>query len=105
MRRNLAVELAAPAAGNGGGTARAAAIGGDAVIANEIAVPGDECVAARRAARVFQIADAAGQIAGVDVPQTVGAADGGGCQQHVGGGVGRVHHLVVGMERGDVPRD
>src|SRR5689334_21670052 len=64
--RDLAVELAAPPAGDRGAARRAAAVGRDAILADVIAVTRDQQLVARGAARVLEVADLAGQIAGVD---------------------------------------
>ena len=101
----MAVEARAPAPGHDRRARRAAAIRSDAVIPDVIAVPANEHVAARRAACVLEAADAARQVAGIDVPQAVRAADRRGVDQHARSRVRRIGHLVIGVKRGDVPRN
>ena len=72
---------------------------------DHISAPLDERRAAPTASRVFEVADAAGTIARIHVPQPALPADRGGGHQLMRGRVGAVGHLVVGVKRGDVPRD
>ncbi len=72
-RGDLAVEGRAPAAGDGRGAVRARPIGRDPVAPNQVAVALDQQRLAAVAAGVLQVADAAGQVAGVDVAQAVRA--------------------------------
>src|SRR5262249_13647248 len=91
------------AGGDGGGAGRAGACRGDAVVADVVAESRDEDVAARCAARVLEIPDGAGQVPRVDEAQTRLAADPGRGLQHGGRRVPGLCHLVVAVERGDVP--
>jgi hypothetical protein len=102
---DLAVEAWGPAAGDCGGAVGATAVGGEAVIFDEIALALDQSLAALRTARVLPIADHARKIAGVDVAQAGLAADIDGAQEVVGGGVARdiVLHFVVAVKSRDVP--
>src|SRR5262245_27165832 len=85
--------------------AGALALGGNVVRADEEAVPLDEGFLAAGAAGVFPGADLAGAVAGVDEVQPLLGADLGGADEHAAVGVGRVGHLVVAVEAGDVPGD
>ena len=102
---DLAVELTGPAAGNLAGTIRAAAFGSQAVVLNEVSVAADQGLTALRTARIFPLADHAGEVASVDVTQSGGLADFGGTQQIFGSGVALTVplHFVVGVKCGDVP--
>ena len=102
----LAVEAGAPAARECGvrsaGRRRPAV---SAVVLNQVAVARDQALAAGVAGGVLEVADAPGQVAGVDVAQARVAADRGRALQHRRRGVRRIGHPVVLVERGDVPRD
>src|SRR5947207_9932252 len=74
-RGDLSAEFSAPPARDRSGTGGASAVLREPVLANVIAVAGDERLAARRAPGLFQVADRAGQVAGIDVPQPVRPAD------------------------------
>src|SRR5579871_148750 len=101
----LAVKLGGPAAGNLGGAARTGTLGGEAVILNEITVAADQRFPALRAARIFQRADHAGKIAGIDVAQSRGTSDLCGAEQIPGRSIALVIHLVIGMKCGHMPRN
>ena len=103
----MAFETRGPAAGDRGGTVRTVAIGGEAIILDQIAVALDQSFMALRAARVFPLADHAGKIAGVDVAEARLAADFDGLQQIFDSGVAGdiVLHFVIAVKGGDVPRD
>jgi hypothetical protein len=69
------------------------------------AAPCDERGIARGAARIFQPLGFAGQVPGVDVPQSGRAADGGGANQRRGGRIVGPLHLVVFVKCRHVPRN
>ena len=107
VRGDLAVEFGGPAAGDLCGAAWAAAFGSEAVVFDQVSVAADQSFIAMRAARVFAIADPAGQISGIDVAQAGFAADFGGAQQVFRRGVALAFalHFVVAVKCGDVPGD
>ncbi len=72
---DLRFEASGPAAGDCGRALGTAAIGGEPVVLDQIAVALDQSFAALWAARVFPWADHAGKIAGVDVAKPRVAAD------------------------------
>src|SRR6185369_13194072 len=74
-----------------------------AVILHKITAPSDQRIAAVMAARVFKIADLAGQISRVNVAQTGFPADLGGAHQIARTSVGRVIHFVVFVESSYMP--
>jgi hypothetical protein len=102
---DLAVESWRPATGNLVRAARAAAIGGQAIIFDEVAVAADERFGALRAARVFVIADSARKISCIDVAQACLVADFGGAQKIFCRRIALAVtlHFVVGVEGSDVP--
>jgi hypothetical protein len=65
----------------------------------------DQRLRAHRTARIFEIADLTGQIAGVHMAKAIAAPDGGRIHHHSGGCVFRIGHLVIAVKRGDVPGD
>src|SRR5207244_1044834 len=99
-RGDLPVELPAPATRNPSGAGRTAAVRRDSVIANMVAIPRDDDVAARGAPGVFEVTHAPGKVAGIDVAEAVRPADIGGREQHLRGRVLRIGHLVVAVKRG-----
>ena len=80
--------------------------GGDAVVPHDISPARHDRLAAGGAVRVFERADPARQVAGVDVAQAGRAADRGGaasaCPRSCSAALA---HLVVRVKRRDVPRD
>src|SRR4029077_21081605 len=94
-----------PAAGNLAGTAWALAVGGQAVVFDEISVAGDERFTALWAASVFPVADHAWKIAGVDVTQSGVLTDFRGPDEIFWRCVALaiILHFVVSVERGHVP--
>src|SRR6186713_1963399 len=104
-RRNLAFEPAAPPPWHRCRARRAGSFWRNAVAADVVAEPLDERLATARTVSVLSVADLPGQVSRVDEPQSRLTANLGCTQQHVGGGVLRLSHLVVAVKRGDMPRD
>src|SRR2546428_13604447 len=93
-----------PDAGDGA-PAVGAMVGLQAVCSDRVAVALDEEAAAAGAVRVLEIADPPGEVSRVDELEALLLPDGGRPDQSRHGSVVRVGHLVVLVERGDVPRD
>src|SRR5258708_33007981 len=105
MRSDLPVEVGCPAAGNLGGAMGTTALGGKAIVLDQVAVPLDDRFATLWTTCVFPIADHARQISGVDVAKSRLPADFDGAQQIVGPRIPRIGHFVVPMKCSDVPGD
>src|SRR5882762_4751910 len=103
MRSNLSVEVSGPAAWKLRRATWTSAIGSKPVVFNQVTVTLDQSLAALCAAGIFPLADFTGEISGVDVAQSRLLADFDGAQQIFGTGVAWAGHLVVAVERGDVP--
>ena len=78
MRRNLAIELSGPTAGDLAGTRGTSAVGSQAVVFDVISVSSNQSLAALRAAGVLPMADPSREVTQVDVAQPRGLADFGG---------------------------
>src|SRR5438477_1859651 len=74
-RRDLSIKRCIPPPGHDGGACGASSVRRQPVLADQVAVSGDEQVAARCAAGVFERADLARQIPRIDVPEAMGPAD------------------------------
>src|SRR5258707_5892459 len=103
MGGNLAFESRSPAAGNFGRAVGTAAILGEAIIFDQIAVALDQSFVALRAARVFPLANSSWEIAGVDISQPGFATDFDGTQEVIRARVARIGHLVIAVECGNMP--
>src|SRR5437016_418463 len=99
------VDCSPPDSGNRLLAVEAATPPGQPVLEDAVADPADQGRLAARAAGVFVAAHPARQVAGVDVLQAGRLTDARGPEQRLGRGVVRVLHLVVLVERGDVPGD
>src|SRR2546423_14976 len=100
-RRPLSFESSAPASRDRRRAGGARAVGRNTVVLNQIAIAGDETLAARLAERVLEVADLSWKVARVDVPQTRVARKARGLPQHRRCRGLRVGHLVVLVEGGD----
>src|SRR5579864_5296410 len=105
MGGNLAAELRGPPARDRCATLRTRAGGSNPVIFDLITEAPDERGTAVRTACVFEAADAARQVAGIDVAQAGTLGDLYRPQKVLGLGVGRIGHLVVLMVCRHVPGD
>src|SRR5579862_2579084 len=85
--------------------ARTTAVGRDPIRANQVAVAIDQSGLALGTAGVLPLADAAGQVAGVDKAQAFFRANLGGPHECLWRGRLRVGHPVILVERRDVPRN
>src|ERR1041384_2117200 len=91
--RPLAFERAAPASGQLRRASRTGAMFGEPILLNQIAVAGNQALAALLAVCVLEIADAPWQIPGIHIPQSLFTSDACGADQH-----GRSEERRVGKE-------
>ncbi|MEE9287908.1 MAG: hypothetical protein V3W33_07515, partial [Gammaproteobacteria bacterium] len=78
-------------------------VGGQAVCRDEEPEAGDKGILAGRAVGVFVFPYPSREVPGIDVAEPDRLADSSGPQQGIRGRIIRVGHLIVLVERGDVP--
>src|SRR5690349_7833561 len=100
---NLRVKLARPATGNGSFATWAFAFRTDAICRHKVSVAFDKNMATLVAMGAFEVADGPGQVSGINVMKPGPASNFSGPLQVLGTGIPRARHLVILMERGDMP--
>src|SRR5215470_10261695 len=102
-RGDLAFELRGPSARNRLLTSRTLAIGRQAIVFDEIAVPTNQSFIASWTAGVFPLAHHTGKISGIDVAESSITADFSGTEQVLHARVTLIVHFVVGVKCGHMP--